>query len=76
MIQKKINIKTDTVEVEKEIANFQKQLGQYIGTKRSLEKQMDSLDVEDKHYDRKLSDMQDRLDKIYDLIDDVEHSLE
>ena len=75
MIQKKINIKTDTVEVEKEIANFQKQLGQYIGTKRSLEKQMDSLDVEDKYYDRKLSDMQDRLDKIYDSVDDVEHSL-
>ncbi|MBC3796410.1 recombinase family protein [Acetobacterium tundrae] len=75
MMQKKINIKTDTIEVEKEISNFQKQLGKYIGTKRSLEKQIDSLDVEDKHYDRKLSDLQDRLDKMYDYIDDVEHSL-
>lgn len=75
MMQKKINIKTDTVKIEKEIANFQKQLGQYIGTKRSLENQIDSLDIEDKHYDRKSSDFQDRLDKIYDLIDDVEHSL-
>jgi site-specific DNA recombinase len=36
---------------------------------------MDSLDVEDKHYDRKLSDLQDRLDKIYDFLEDVEQSL-
>lgn len=75
MMQKKINIKTDTTEIEKEIANFQKQLGQYLGTKRSLEKQMDNLDVSDKHYGRKLCDMQGRLDKIYDFIADVEHNL-
>uniref|UniRef100_UPI0040577046 recombinase family protein n=1 Tax=Agathobacter sp. TaxID=2021311 RepID=UPI0040577046 len=75
MMQKKINIKTDTGEVEKEIANLQKQLGQYIGTKRSLEKQMDSLDCEDRHYDRKLADLQDRLDMMYDKIDDIEHIL-
>ena len=75
MMQKKINIKTDTGEVEKEIANLQKQLGQYIGTKRSLEKQMDSLDCEDRHYDRKLADLQDRLDIMYDKIDDIEHVL-
>ena len=75
MMQRKINIKTDTGEVEKEIANLQKQLGQYIGTKRSLEKQIDHLDTEDKHYDRKFSDLQDRLDKQYDNIDDVEKAL-
>lgn len=75
MMQKKINIKTDTGEVEKEIANLQKQLGQYIGTKRSLEKQMDSLDCEDRHYDRKLADLQDRLDMMYDKIDDIERVL-
>lgn len=75
MMQKKINIKTDTSEVEKEISNLQKQLGQYIGTKRSLEQQMDNLDYYDRHYDRKLSDLQDRLDKMYDKIDDIEHAL-
>ena len=70
MMQKKINMKVDTTEIETEIANLQKQLGQYIGTKRSLEKQIDSLDIEDRHYDRKLSDLQDRLDKMYDNIDE------
>lgn len=75
MMKKKINIKTDTSEVEKEIANYQKQLSQYIGTKRSLENQIDCLNYDDKHYDRKLSDLQDRLDKMYDNIEDIEHSL-
>lgn len=75
MMKKKINIKTDTSEVEKEIVNYQKQLSQYIGTKRSLENQIDSLNYDDKHYDRKLSDLQDRLDKMYDNIEDVEHNL-
>lgn len=75
MMQKKINMKVDTSEIEKEFANIQKQLGQYIGTKRSLEKQIDSLDVEDRHYDRKLSDLQDRLDKMYDNIEDIEKCL-
>ena len=37
MMQKKINIKTDTSEVEKELANYQKQLGQYIGTNQSTD---------------------------------------
>ena len=76
MMQKKINMKVDTSEIEAEIANIQKQLGQYIGTKRSLEKQIDSLDVEDRHYDRKFSDLQDRLDKMYDNIVDTEEELE
>lgn len=75
MMKKKINIKTDTSEVDKEIANYQKQLSQYIGTKRSLENQIDCLNYDDRHYERKLSDLQDRLDKMYDNIDDVEHSL-
>lgn len=75
MMQKKINIKTDSSEVDKEIANYQKQLSQYIGTKRSLENQIDCLNYDDRHYDRKLSDLQDRLDKMYDNIDDVEQSL-
>lgn len=75
IMQEKINIKTDTTEIEKEIANLQKQLGQCIGTKRSLEMQIDNLDYYDKHYDRKLLDLQGRLDKQYDKIDEIESSL-
>lgn len=76
VMQNKINLKVDTESIDKEIANYKKQCTQYIGTKKSLEKQMDSLDVLDKHYDRKMSDLQKRLDKMYDCISEVEDKLE
>lgn len=76
VMQSKINLKVDTESIDKEIANYKKQCTQYIGTKKSLEKQMDSLDVLDKHYDRKMSDLQKRLDKMYDCISEVEDKLE
>lgn len=75
MMQQKINMKIDTTAIDGEIANYQKQLKQYIGTKRSIEKQMDDLNVEDRHYDRKLSDLQDRLNKMYDYIEDTENKI-
>ena len=58
-MQSKINMEVDTTEIDKELQNYQRMLGQFIGTKRSLEKQIDSLDVSDRHYDRKLLDLQD-----------------
>ena len=76
MMQQKINMKVDTSAIDTEIANYEKQCAQYIGTKKSLEKQIDSLDVLDKHYDRKMSDLQKRLDKMYDYISEVEDKLE
>ena len=39
--------------------------------KPSLEQQMDNLDVPDIHYDKKISDLQRRLDAQYDRIDEV-----
>lgn len=51
-------------------------LGQFIGTKRSLEKQIDSLDVSERHYERKLMDLQDKLDAMYDKIEEEEAKLE
>ena len=36
-----------------------------------LEQQMDNLDVTDTHYDKKISDLQRRLDAQYDRIDEV-----
>lgn len=50
MMQQKINLKVDTSAIEEEIKNYQKRLTTCISTKRTIEKQMDLLDVEDKHY--------------------------
>lgn len=38
--------------------------------KTRLEQQMDNLDVTDTHYDKKISDLQRRLDAQYDRIDE------
>ena len=37
---------------------------------------MDNLSVSDKHYDKKYEDMQVRLDKFYDEIEEIETSIE
>lgn len=76
VMQSKINMKVDTASIDKEIENYQKQYTQFSGTKKSIEKQMDSLDFLDKHYERKLNDLQKRLDKMYDYMEDTEAKLE
>ena len=57
--------------MEKELETLRGQLRQVIGTKNRLEKQMDSLDVSDKHYDRKVLDLQRRYDEQYDRIEEI-----
>ena len=37
---------------------------------------MDNLSVSDKHYDKKYEDMQVRLDKLYDEIEEIEALIE
>lgn len=37
---------------------------------------MDHLSVSDKNYDKKYNDMQERLDKLYDEITDIENAME
>ena len=37
---------------------------------------MDHLSVSDKYYDKKYNDMQERLDKLYDGITDIEDAME
>ena len=37
---------------------------------------MDHLSVSDKNYDKKYNDMQERLDKLYDEITDIEYAME
>ena len=43
--------------------------------KNPHEQQMDNLDVTDTHYDKKISDLQRRLDAQYDRIDEVEETM-
>ena len=54
------------LDMEKQIAVLQGQLKQAFGTKSRLERQMDTLDINDAHYDRKILDLQRRYDEQYD----------
>ena len=61
--------------LEQEAENYRKQLRQVIGAKNKLSQQMGSLDIADNHYERKYQDMQERLDRFYDRIDEIERAI-
>ena len=75
MMQEKINMKVDTTAIEQEIAAYEKQLRQYYSTKSRLMDEIDNLDPDDRHFISRKSDLDDRLYKMYDKIEDAENSL-
>lgn len=72
MMQEKISTKVDTTAIEQEIANYEKQLRQSYATKTRLMDEIDSLDPDDKHYIKRKADLDDRLYKMYDRIEEAE----
>ena len=74
-MQQKINMKIDTSAIEQEIVEFEKQLRQSYSTKSRLIDEIDSLDPDDKHYIKRKADLDDRLYKMYDKIEDTENLL-
>ena len=68
-------MKVDTSEIEKEIDNYQKELRKSHSTKFKLIEEIDNLDADDKHYKRRKQDLDDRLYRMYDKIEDLESLL-
>lgn len=75
MMQEKINMKVDTAAIDQEIANYEKQLRQHYSVKSKLAEEIDSLDPDDRHYVRRKADLDDRLYRMYDKIEDTESLL-
>lgn len=75
MMQEKINMQVDTTAIDQEIANYEKQLRQSYSTKSKLMEEIDSLDPDDRHYIRRKADLDDRLYKMYDKIEDLESQM-
>ena len=75
MMQEKINMKVDTAAIDQEIANYEKQLRQHYSIKSKLAEEIDSLDPDDRHYVRRKADLDDRLYRMYDKIEDTESLL-
>lgn len=68
-------MKVDTSAIEQEIANYEKQLRQSYSIKYRLIEEIDTLDPDDKHYIKRKADLDDRLYKMYDKIEDTESLL-
>lgn len=75
-IRKQIGGSIDTSELDREYDGLKDRLNQTTGAKNKLADQMDHLSVSDKNYDKKYNDMQERLDRLYDEITDIENAME
>ena len=75
-IKEKIGSAVDTGSLEKQLGALQSQLRQALGTKSRLETQMDSLDINDQYYNRKISDLQRRYEDQYGRIDEIESQID
>ena len=75
MMQEKINSKVDTTAIEQEITAAEKQLRQYYSIKSKIMEEIDTLDPDDRHYIIRKSDLDERLYKMYDKIEEAENNL-
>lgn len=75
MMKQKINMEVDTSALDQEIAACEKQLRQSYANKDSILSDLDALDYDDKHYQRRKKDLEDRLYSTYDKIDEMENLL-
>ena len=74
-IQDKLHEKVDVSALEEEREQMKGRLLQVTGAKKKLVLMLDKLDVNDRHYERKYQDMQERLDNLYDRISELEEML-
>ena len=75
-IKSRIGTEIDTTEIDREIKNYESNLRQVENNKRRLESDIDSLPEDAKYRDRKLQDMNRRLDNLYDTIYELEDKIE
>lgn len=74
-MKEKINLKVDTTEIDKEIQSYQKELRNSQSIKFKIIEEIDNLDVDDKHYKRRKKDLDARLNRMYDKIEEIENAL-
>lgn len=75
MMREKINMEVDTSSLDQEIATYEKALRQCYLNKDAILADLDNLDYEDKHYQRRKTDLENRLSKTCDIIEEAENSL-
>lgn len=74
-IKNKIGMKIDTNELDREIYNYTTKYKEVEASKKRLEISIDSLSPDVKFYDKKLQDMNDRLNGLYDTMYELEEKI-
>ena len=74
-LQQKISIDVDTSKIDQEINSLESQLKQFYAIKKKTLEEIECLDPEDRHYERRKSDLNDRVDHMYDKIDEYEQNI-
>ncbi len=75
-IKEKVGAAVDNKDLGKQLSILQAQLRQTLGIKTRLERQMDTLDITDEHFDRKMLDLQRRYDEQYDTMEQIETEID
>ena len=76
MMQQKISQKIDVDTVNQEFNGYEKQLRLALSAKDRLLDEIDELDPNEKHFAKRKKDLADRLNKMYDKIEDIEQLLQ
>ena len=72
---RKMGEEVDAATLENEREQLKDKLRQAVGAKNKLTQMLDNLDVNDRHYERKYQDMHDRLDNLYDKVEEIEEAI-
>lgn len=71
-LKKRIGIQIDTTEIDKTIEVYQKQLEKAERNLSTWKNKINTLDIDDKHYERKIKDYEEEIEKSYDSIMEYE----
>lgn len=74
-LKEQLEEEIDSSNLEKQLIDLQKHMQKLNASKDSIILDIDNLDYTDKHFDRKRSDLNKRLDDAYDSIDSCEASI-
>ena len=75
-IKDKIGKDIDTTSIDKELEGYKKHLQQVEASKRALERDIDTMDINETHYQRKWDDKNRRLDILYNELIEVEQQID
>ena len=75
-IKSRIGKDVNTELIDRELSGYKKKLAEIKTNKANLEENIDNLPLDVKFRERKLKDMQSRLDALYDTISELEEKIE